>query len=421
MAFRAQRDGICIKCQKQIMGGTDYISWRRTKGGPSSGEAWHYPTCSMAAVNTPGLTTVQRDEAIKSVTGEPAPRPAPTSSETDGLDVRKALAVLTSALKENGGGVSKEEIQEIINSTVNERLADVPTPEWIEANTQSKISAFMDSHTYVTPELAQDLVRKEIEKRLVKTLVIKQDDKEPKKFDLAHEDLPTLIKLVGTRNLSGHRLNIYMHGEAGSGKSTAARQTAEALNLPFGYASLNPMTPDSRALGFMHAGGTYVPTEFFKRYTEGGVFCFDEIDNASASFVTTLNSALENGHGAFPHGVFARHPDFVCVCTANTIGRGGDIHYPERRALDSAFLERFVFVEWGYDDKLTHAIVGNILGDKAPELMVWVENKAQEYRARFPELVISPRAFIQSALLEAQGFGRKFIEEAAIRRGIKNA
>jgi hypothetical protein len=238
------------------------------------------------------------------------------------------------------------------------------------------------------------------------------------KLDLAHRDIPLLIKLISAYGANGHRQNIYMHGPAGSGKSTAARQSSKVLDLPYGYISLNPQTPDSRLLGYMHAGGEYVKSEFFERYTKGGVFCIDEIDNAAASLVTTLNGLLENGHGAFPHGVFERHKDFVCVCTANTIGRGGDVNYPERRALDGAFLERFIFLSWEYDNDLTKAIVSGVLGTAAPEFMAWVASEARTLQARFPTLIVSPRAYIQGAVLEKLGLSRNQIIPMVISRGL---
>lgn len=239
------------------------------------------------------------------------------------------------------------------------------------------------------------------------------------KVGLAHKDLPLLVKLVSAYAANGHRPNIYMHGAAGSGKSTAARQASEVLKLPYGYISLNPQTPDSRLLGYMHAGGEYVKSEFFTRYTEGGVFCIDEIDNAAASLVTTLNGLLENGHGAFPHGVYQRHKDFVCICTANTIGRGGDVNYPERRSLDGAFLERFLFLAWGYDNDLTRAIVTGILGNAALEFMSWVDSEARDLQARFPTLIVSPRAHIQGAVLDKMGLSRNQIRGMVIARGLK--
>lgn len=410
MAFKAKRDGVCVKCQGKITGDVDYISWKRTKGGAASGEAWHYPTCSLAAANTP--TIEGRQEVMKTLKETNTPVVIGEDPIVSALDaLREALAK-----KESQPVIDLEMIKAHVHHSM--QIPGEDLQRRIVDHVDKKLFEFRPA---LDKEGIIQVIGEEIEKRIIKTLVIEKDEKEYKKFDLSHEELPTLIKLIGTRNASGHRMNVYMHGPAGSGKTTAAKQAADALGLKFGYTSLNPMTPDSRALGFMHAGGSYVETEFFRCYTQGGVFCFDEIDNASAGFVATLNSALENGFGAFPHGIFARHSDFVCVTTANTIGRGGDIHYPERRALDSAFLERFVFFEWCYDNKLTRAVVNGILGDEALEHMNWVDKRAEEYKARFPELVISPRAYIQSAILKANGFNKKMIESAAISRGLKNA
>lgn len=254
----------------------------------------------------------------------------------------------------------------------------------------------------------------------VRTIEIKVNEIPATTFNLAHKLLPTLVKLVSLTGITGHRQNVYMHGPAGSGKSTATKQAAEALKLRYGYISLNPQTSDSRLLGYMHAGGEYVKTEFFRCYTEGGVFCIDEIDNAAASLVTTLNGMIENGHGAFPHGVFERHKDFVLVCTANTIGRGGDINYPERRALDGAFLERFLFLEWNYDEELTKNIVGGILGkENADEFRTWVKGTASDLKVKYPTLIVSPRAQIQGAIMEKAGMSRAHIKAAVIARGLK--
>jgi hypothetical protein len=267
----------------------------------------------------------------------------------------------------------------------------------------------------------REICKEEIqEKTLPRAVEFKIDDAPKVNVKLAHKTLESLVKLVSIRNNAGHRFNVYLHGPAGSGKSSGARQVKDILNAErYGYISLNPQTPDSRLLGFIHAGGQYVESEFYRCYTMGGVFCIDEIDNASASLLTTLNGLLENGHAAFPHGVYPRHEDFVCIATANTIGRGGDIQYPERRALDGATLERFVFLEWGYDDAMTRAIVGDIVGDKADDIIKWVNETGRNLKSKYPTLIVSPRAYIHSAVLERNGFNRETIKQMVIARGVK--
>ncbi len=252
-----------------------------------------------------------------------------------------------------------------------------------------------------------------------RSIEIKVGEMPKVKLSLAHKDIGVLVKLLSTRGHTGHRLNVYMHGPAGSGKSSGAQQVSEVFQDQYGYMALNPQTPDSRILGYMNAVGVYVESEFFKRYTQGGTFCFDEIDNAASSLVTTLNGMLENGHGAFPHGVFPRHPDFVCVVTANTIGRGGNAQYPERRQLDGAFLERFVFLSWQYDTALTRAIVSAKLGDKTDEFIQWLDEEAEELVARFPTLIVSPRAYILGSTLKQGGFTDEQIIDMVVAKGLR--
>lgn len=381
MAFTARRSGVCKVCNSDIIKDVSKITWDR-----KTGNAYHiYCAPKKAVVPAPMNDTLQKIEKALLELKQPAPQ-----------------------------GVELEAVPDYLMNLGPTH----PFIEMLENITASKLAAFKPK-TELDTEKVAEIARKELAKTQARTLVIEKQDAPKVKLEMAHEDLGDLIKLCQTRNLSGNRMNVYMYGPAGSGKSSAARQASEAMGLEFGYSSLNPMTPDSRALGFVHAGGEYVESEFYRRYTQGGVFCFDEIDNASASFVTTLNSALENGHGAFPHGVYKRHPDFVCICTANTIGRGGDVHYPERRALDGAFLERFVFLEWGYDVKLTRAIVAKIIGgENVDALIKWVDDTSEDYKSRFPDLIVSPRAYIQSATLQAQGFSKKLIENAAIARGL---
>lgn len=373
MAFIARVEKPCTHCGVVIAKGTaSGFTWDRAKGG-----FIHLECMKLRRAATPPSAAAESARAGQAI-------PLPAASE----EAPKRVRVPASSDSRT------DELVRILQSLVAAPGIDEAEVRRIAADEASKVST--NRSIAITVGKAPEI-----------------------KLDLAHKDLPLLVKLITVYGANGHRPNVYMHGPAGSGKSTAARQASDVLKLPYGYISLNPQTPDSRLLGYMHAGGEYVKSEFFQRYTEGGVFCIDEIDNAAASLVTTLNGLLENGHGAFPHGVFQRHKDFVCVCTANTIGRGGDINYPERRALDGAFLERFLFLAWEYDNDLTKAIVTGILGNAAGEFMSWVNGEARDMQARYPTLIVSPRAHIQGAVLEKMGLSRNQIRPMVIARGLK--
>jgi hypothetical protein len=233
----------------------------------------------------------------------------------------------------------------------------------------------------------------------------------------AHKALPGLVYLITKRR------HTYLHGPPGGGKSTGAVQAAQCLGLEYGYTSLNPQTPESRLLGFVDAGGVYRETEFYRRYTQGGVFCIDELDNGHPALLNTINGMLEVDHdgigrGAFPHGVHLRHADFVCVGTGNTNGRGADKLFPERRAFDAAFFDRFAFVEWGNDVGLERALVRGINKTDGPawcNFVIKVRKYAQKHGIR---LWATPRAsFVGADLLKDSGWTVEKIAETTIFKG----
>ena len=124
------------------------------------------------------------------------------------------------------------------------------------------------------------------------------------------------------------------------------------LELPFRFISVCPTTTKSEFFGYRDAVGKYHSTAFREIFEGGGVFLIDEIDNGNSSSLSVLNTALVNDHCAFPDGNIERHPDAVFVAAANTIGRGADVRYIGRNALDATTLDRFVFVRMDIDENL---------------------------------------------------------------------
>ena len=217
------------------------------------------------------------------------------------------------------------------------------------------------------------------------------------------------------------RENVYLYGPSQSGKSTAAHNVARALDLPFYYLSLNPQTPDSRIVGFIDAGGNYRETVFYAAYARGGVVCLDEVDNASSSLLTTLNSALANGVASFPCGMVEKHPDCIVVATGNTPGRGGTSQYPERRPLDGAFRERFSFMAWPYDEALEEALVLSANPGARP-LLEWVRRVRSYTEEHGIPVLATPTSAVKLALYakdETLSFGAAL--DAALFKGIEDS
>jgi len=208
--------------------------------------------------------------------------------------------------------------------------------------------------------------------------------------------------------------NVMLSGPAGSGKTTAGALAAKALDLPFGSLSLSNDTRAYALFGFTN-GQNYTTTEFRRLYENGGVFVLDEVDNGQANILSKLNSALENGQYAFDDKVVKRHPDFVCISTANTWGHGGDREYVGRNALDAAFLDRFIKIDWGYDEKLELRIAPN-------------ENftrKIQQIRAAATrmkyKIIVSPRASIRGGkMIDSGKMTENKVLDAVLWRGVSN-
>lgn len=208
---------------------------------------------------------------------------------------------------------------------------------------------------------------------------------------MRHCQLESLLEMVGKR------LDILIVGQAGTGKTHAARQVAEALSLPFYCQSVGAQTSKSDLLGYMDATGKYVQTNFRRAYEEGGVFVMDEIDAGNANVLIVLNSALSNDVCAFPDKMVERHPDFKFIATANTYGNGASREYVGRNQLDAATLDRFVLIDWKRDKKLEEKLTepytyGRFWCAFVRRVRDWVDDQGLK-------AIISPRTTVQGAIL----------------------
>lgn len=258
--------------------------------------------------------------------------------------------------------------------------------------------------------IAADVVAQTPTKEVTRELVIKVG--EVPTYTLPgrqHRRFTTLVKLCNARKRDGARPNVWLHGPAGTGKTTAAMRAAKALGLPF-YIQPAVIEP-FQLLGYRDASGNVVSTPFMDAWKGGGILIASEADSYSEAAVLAINPALANGHCGFPDGVAKRHPDFVFIADANTTGHGATRDHAGRTRQDGAFLSRFAFFEWALDEECERAEAGNV------EWVTLVQRCRAAAQEQGGELSITPRATYDGADLLQQGFSRAEVIEWTLRQG----
>lgn len=203
-------------------------------------------------------------------------------------------------------------------------------------------------------EELRKMVDQAVEDKVKDVRPIKLEVKSPKGINVVEGTLHKAFEEVLTYVSGGEP--VYLFGPAGSGKTHMASQIAKALGLKFYYTG--QLSQEYKFAGFTDANGRYQPTPFYKAWTEGGLYFFDELDRSFPDVCTDLNGALANGIFDFPApiGTVEKHPDFRCLAAGNTIGRGATGVYVAANALDGSTLDRFMPVEMTYDTRVEDAI-----------------------------------------------------------------
>jgi len=326
----------------------------------------------------------------------------------------------------------EKNVFDIIHKVVPTFELEIEDTDWKNADTEVKKKLTEVDKQLKTEISALDSKLKEIDKRLgdnqgnvsddIKNLrteienlkvrrplelIVKTDNVQAKDLGIQHFQLPTLIKILSTK------LNIYLVGPSGAGKTHAAIQCAKALDIPFHFTGA--VASEFKLTGFIDAQGRIVSTEFRKAYENGGLFLFDEIDASYPQAVLAFNAALANDYMDFPDKRLQRHEKFYCIAAANTYGQGADRQYIGRNQLDAASLDRFVFLDWEYDENLERELSQN---------EEW-SNQVQKIRKFVVENnirhVVSPRASIYGAKLLANGIERELVETTILWKGLDKA
>lgn len=232
---------------------------------------------------------------------------------------------------------------------------------------------------------------------LPRKVVVESNGEKREITGVTHEKFDDVLKLVNAN------IPVFLTGPAGSGKNVLCKQVSEALGLKFFFS--NAVTQEYKLTGFIDAHGNYQETEFYRAFTEGGIFMLDEVDASTPEVLVILNCAIANRYFDFPNGKYTAHQDFRVIAAGNTFGTGADIEYVGRYQLDAATLDRFAIIEIDYSEAIETAIAsGNI---DALEFILGFRKAVKSAKMKF---IVSYRALDRLVAIDGV-----FKDEEAIR------
>jgi len=316
-------------------------------------------------------------------------------------NIKKEINALDESIKEGIAVLEKNQKEDV--EKLDDKITDILENKILEIGKR-----LGDNQGNLSDEI--EAIKKDIEElkaRRPLELIVKLGKSEPQYLGKQHVQLPTLLQILATK------LNVYLVGPAGAGKTYAAIQCAKALKVEFYFTGA--VASEFKLTGFIDAQGRIVSTEFRKAFENGGLFLFDEIDASYPQAVLAFNAALANDYMDFPDKRVERHKNFYCIAAANTYGQGADRQYVGRNQLDAASLDRFVFLDWNYDENLERELAGN---QDWSDYVQKIRRCIEVLKIRH---VVSPRASIHGAKLLANGVSRETVEQTILWKGLDNA
>lgn len=315
----------------------------------------------------------------------------PTGTDAELIDV--LARVLGGKLNVNQQ-VDEEKVAEIIKSVID------------NSNFVTNIELEQMRDTYEEGlQLMADEIIKNFNANKAHEITVTRPDMSKVDVGIQHEIFEILLRLLSAKK------HVFLVGPSGSGKTHIAKGLAEALGIDYKYMLVGPETSKADFFGFRGmADGVYNSTDFYEAYVNGGLILIDELDKGNAGSMCMLNAALDNGFCAFPCGMKPMHPDFRCIASANTYGRGQDKMYCGSQQLDAATLQRFKIIFFDYDKKLEFALCPDHVWVKKIHLLreVVADHKAK--------IIVSTRAIMAYDMFEL-GFKEKDILDMTVWQG----
>ena len=230
-----------------------------------------------------------------------------------------------------------------------------------------------------------------------------------------HPDVELLLQAM---NAGINR--IFTWGAPGLGKTHAAKQVAEAMDMQF--FSQIPVADQYQLLGFKDATGTYHESEVFRWATCKGpaLLLLDEVDASHPSAVLALNAMLENRFGVFPTGRVEFGEEKYVIGNGNTPMTGATADHNGRYKQDGAFADRFVLRFQWQDDPATEKVIAQkqsgLSGSELDGAVEAARKVRSNLKANGIQIAWGPRRTFAVAKLVAAGMTpRKACEFAGLQ------
>lgn len=237
-------------------------------------------------------------------------------------------------------------------------------------------------------------------------LIVREAGKQPKNVGKQHKQFAEIFQCLKAG------VNVALVGPAGSGKTTAVKEAAKALELEFYSKSVSAQTGTHEFFGYQDASGNYVRTIFRDAFENGGVFLLDEFDAGNPNVLAALNQATANGECAFADGMVQKHDDFIIVMAGNTFGHGANSEYVGRNKIDAATLDRFVFIHFDYDEDFETQLSTNKEWAKKIQILRKIANDKKI------KTIISPRATFNGEKLLQVGMSEEQVLQLTVFKGL---
>ena len=243
---------------------------------------------------------------------------------------------------------------------------------------------------------------------------------EKKDGNTSHAALPEVLHMLKSLGI------VFLVGPTGTGKSTLAKSACKELfsleddpvtSGKYAQISFSPDTTSGEMIGRTDVNGVFHESEIVRVFRDGGLILFDEIDDADASMLIKVNTALANGYLSTPNGMVLKNKDTYIVCAANTFGTGPDAMYVGRTRLDAATLDRFclatIYVD--YDTKLEERIASSLPENQRYWVLNFVGHVRDTIKSNKLRRACSTRFVINAVSHLLNGKSEKWIKDTFLQ------